>query len=166
MGINNAENGIDQALVGEVRQLRQDLNDLRTNPQKIGTGSIEFAAFGNIFDAIKWEGFAIAAGSWVDLYLDIDYTTYNGLPAIPAQSLFDAFIDVRIDADDEAHGFPYGVQTKTRISVWNSLAKSRPWGTADKIRRVYFQIGNETSATHTYYVRANFFWPRPPLKKI
>ncbi|OLT47794.1 hypothetical protein BJF87_21500 [Gordonia sp. CNJ-863] len=168
MGVNNAENGIDRALISKINQLEQDFNDFRTTPQKIGTGSIEFAIFGSdtSIDSIRWNSFTIVDGQTVNLYMEIDYSSYGGLPAIPAQSVMDVFVDVRIDTDDEAHHYPFGSNATTRISVWNSLTKSHPWSTVDKIRRVYIQLTNVSGASHVYFVRANLFWPRPPLKKL
>lgn len=165
MGVNSAENTAQQALINELRQLRRDFEDYRNNPQPIGTGSIQFAI---LTTSLFWSGVTVAAGAHHDFYVDLDWSTYDGLPAWSSQSVMDLFVDVRVDVDDAEHSYPYGVSTRTRVHTWNCLMKSIPWDTSETraVRRVYIQVENATAASHTYFLRANFWWPRPSLKKV
>lgn len=167
MAVNNAENGVGDALTNEIQQIRQDFNEFRTNPQPVGIGSVQLATYIGMF---TWSGAYITPGGTFYFYVDLATTTYNDLPTVNTNNLVDLLIDVRIDVDDAAHSHPFGsALTSTQwamISVYHDLYHSMPFSNSYGFRRVYVQITNSDPNPHTYYLRANVAMLRPKLKKL
>lgn len=173
MGINNAENGIDQALVNEVKLVRQDMNDFRTNPQRIGTGSINLAYYGDA--GISWSAFTIAAGSAANFVVTLAVDSLDARPAYDLTTLMNVFVTVRVDVDTPNNRYPDGPalaadQQRLELLIWYDLEGSglsineeRPGGGA---RKVFIRLRNSGTSSHTYYVRMNAILPWPALKKL
>jgi hypothetical protein len=169
MGVNPAEQGVENALVNEIKDLKQSVIDLKTKPQPIGNGSINYAIGGG---GIFYGGISIAAGA-VNTYTLTLFTTgvpltYNSLPAINRVTLTQFYFTVSVDVNDTAHDWPYGSslngnQQKLFVSTWNDLAGT-PLSESSGQTRIYFQLFNQDSSAHTYYVRANYLIPRPALQ--
>ena len=170
MGVNKAEQGINQALVDEVRQIRQDLDQLRTNPQEIGAGSLNIAWYGP--DGWSWSGVTVAAGRKTVLITTLAVNLLDSAPAYDRVTLMNVFVDVSVDVNDADHHFPYGSaltfdQQQAAVSVWYDLAGSG-LSTSDGggQRSVYIEVTNNSTASHTYFVRGNAILPFPALKKL
>lgn len=173
MAINNAENGIDRALINEVKQLRQDQNDFRTNPQKIGTGSINMAWYGE--DGIVWSAYTIPAGARVTFAVTLIVNALGTLPAYDLVTLMNVFVTVRVDGDTPDNRYPDGPamtvdQQKLDLSVWYDLEGSGLSINEERSdggkRKIFIGLRNSGTSSHTYYVRLNAILPWPSLKKL
>lgn len=169
MGVNKAENSINDALVNKVNQLERDFNDFRNFPQKIGLGSLDLARF---TDSFIWSGVSIPAGAIRNFYVDLAMLTYDGYPSFNAANLINPLLDIRVDADAATSSLPLGSsltagQQNAQASVWSDLANSMPFAsTSPGFRRVWIQIRNNDTAAHIFYLRMNVLMMRPILKKL
>lgn len=166
--VNNSENQLIYGLVNEVRQLRQELNELKTNPQLIGNGSIKYAAFTE-FNAGP---FTVPSGLTANYALTFAPISlpfyYDGKEAINKATLESLRWSVKVDVNDYDHAIPYGAAlvgpergaiTNQRIDYYNS-------GMSDTNGQMYviMQITNNDTATHTYWIAGSMLIPRPALK--
>jgi hypothetical protein len=171
MSVNGAEQGVDNTLVNQINDLQQQFNDFRTKPQPIGNGSINYG----IFTAnLTWSGTVALGGGGIAVYtvllFDPAFTfTFNGLPAINTATLLDFYYTVSVDTNTTAFDYPVGAsltsgQKNMQTNWWKDLAQSGGFGTANGQQRIYIQVQNNDTATHTYYLRANALYFRPALK--
>ncbi|MBJ8343932.1 hypothetical protein [Antrihabitans sp. YC2-6] len=171
MGVNNAENGIYNALINKMNDLDRRLTELKTAPQPIGNGSLNYAVFSGGF---TFGGTVIAAGATTRfsvVFMDDDLPfTFAGLDAINRYTLLDFLYSVYIDAADEDHLYPGGAlltsgQRLLTPTFWHDYASSG-LSPENGQRTVYIQITNNDSSSHTYYINGNALIPRPALKPL
>lgn len=168
MGINQAEDRPELALVNELRQLRRDFNEYRTTPQRIGNGSLNYATF----SSFSLGPFTIPAGFTANvsiLFMDPAYVfTYDGKPAINRTTMLEPVYSVSVDTNDINHVFPYGglltsQQRMVRTSwYWDFYGSS--FTEVNGKRLVIIQVTNYDTASHNYYVSGTALIPRPALK--
>ena len=166
--INNAENSLIDSLTNEVRQLRQELNDMKTNPQKIGNGSMNYSIFGDAESAL----INLAPGGIggvVFVYMpDGSPFYYEGREAINRSTLLDFVYSVRVDVDNAAHTYPYGGSLSTGQQKFfvNAYCDYFGSGFSSTQGQRYFivQISNGDFSNHSYYVHTSALIPRPALK--
>lgn len=169
MTVNNAENGINSALINEIKQIRKELNELRTTPQPIGNGSINYAVFNPV---TSWGPLTLAAGAgaifW-NTYMDHTLPlTWNGLPAINQATFFDYLVTVYVDALDAAHAYPFGSsltggQQKIVFAPYIDYYLSGI-SSSNGQRTLIIPLTNQDSVSHTYWIQGNALIPRPALK--
>lgn len=166
--VNNAENQLIHRLTNEVLALRQELNDMKTNPQPIGNGSINYAYFGQV----NLGPFTVPAGFTATIstrFAAIEFPfTYDGRPAINRITLNNLYWSVKVDVNDIDHAIPYGAAiagpegsaiTNARLDYYNSgLSESsgEMW--------VLYQVTNQDTVSHTYWITGTMAIPRPALK--
>lgn len=166
--INNAENGLIYSLTNEIRQLRQELNDMKTNPQKIGNGSLNYA----VFTEFNAGPFTVPSGltaGYALLFAPVALPFYyDGKEAINKATLESLRWSVMVDANDYNHAIPYGAAlagpergaiTNARMDYYNS-------GMTDTNGQMYviMQITNNDTVTHNYWISGRMLIPRPALK--
>lgn len=166
--INSAELGAQNALVNEIKALRKELDELRTTPQPIGNGSLNYA----VFDVIAAGPFTIQAGmmgSFSVIYAPIASPLYyDGKEAINRRTLERLDWSVMVDVNDVDHAIPYGPAlagpearafTSNRIDYHTSGRSDQ-----DGQMRAIMQVLNMDTVAHDYWIVAQLLVPRPALK--
>jgi hypothetical protein len=172
MGVNAAERGgVDNALTNAITGIQGDILDMKTKPQPIGNGSINYG----IFSAnLTWSGTLALGGGGIAVFtallFDPAFTfTFNGLPAVNTATMLDFYYTVSVDTNTTAFDYPVGAsltsgQKNMQTNWWKDLAQSGGFTSGTGQQRIYIQVQNNDTSTHTYYLRANALYFRPALK--
>ncbi|WP_131816200.1 hypothetical protein [Mycolicibacterium porcinum] len=168
MGINQAEDRPESALVAELRRLRREFDEYRSRPQQIGNGSINYAVFTE-FNAGPFTVPSSLTANYALTFAPISLPFYyDGREAINKATLESLRWSVKVDVNDYDHAVPYGAAlvgperspiTNQRIDYYNS-------GMSDTNGQMYviMQITNNDTVTHTYWITGSMLIPRPALK--
>ncbi|WP_425005741.1 hypothetical protein [Mycolicibacterium sp. S3B2] len=164
MSINNAEHGVGDSLINEIKQLRADLDTMRATPQPGGNGSINYAVAGP---------FTIPAGYMarygVTYAPDSSAFYYDGKEALHKTSLIRVDWSVRVDSDDADHTIPYGAalagpETRLFYSEHVDYYASARTDVTGQIT-IYYEMLNLDTVSHNYWLKAQVLVPRPALKQ-
>lgn len=166
--INNSENQLILALPNKIAELERTVNELKTNPQRIGNGSLAYATF-SPFTAGP---FTIPAGLKANIGIKFMDTTipftYDGKDAINRATLLEPVYSITVDTDDIDHAVPYGgALTPGQANVddrfrWDYYQSG--FSESSGQRYVNISLRNMDSATHDYWVHGTAIIPRPALK--
>ncbi|MFI2837535.1 hypothetical protein [Mycolicibacterium sp. PDY-3] len=166
--INNAEYGPDKALINEIKSQRRELDELRTTPQPIGNGSLNYA----VFTVDNAGPFAIPAGFMGRFGLtyapDSAPFFYDGREALHKASFIRVDWSVKVDVNDVDHRIPDGpalAGPEARLMQSHNIdfyASSRS-PIAGQFT-VWYQMFNLDTVTHNYWLTAQVLIPRPALK--
>lgn len=165
--INNAENGVDNALVNKINGLEATQIEMRTKPQPIGNGSLNYAILTSTVTVGPVTMPAITSYNYT-LTLFSGEFNYNGLPAIPRLTLIEPRTTFYVSSRDTAHIFPWGTAWGATMpgitcSVWQDEVGSSSSETSGQ--QVFIvQIFNFSNTTQTVYFDFNIIIPRPALK--
>lgn len=168
MGVNQAEDRPEKALINEIVNLRTDFNEFRTTPQKIGNGSLNYA----VFDQFNGGPFTVPSGLTARYTVKFMATgvpfTFDGRPAIPRVTLGDLYWSVKVDVNDIDHVIPYGaalagpetlmIPSQQFDYYQSGLSES------DGQMWVTMQVTNIDTVTHSYWISGRLLIPRPALK--
>lgn len=154
MGINRAENSLENRQTRALVDLQRTSLELKTKTQQIGADVVAVQGIP--------EGGADGTGSITLATNSAATMNVTVTPANATLTLWNFLFDVRVDTNDYAYQFPNGsslttAQRQLRLYSWIS------WGDSSdttNIRTFKVRVENYDTVSHTYYLTVRAYIPK------
>jgi hypothetical protein len=171
MTVNNAEDGIDNALINELRSLRREFDEFKSTPQPIGNGSMNWATF----EPFSFGPVTIASGAIANFVVTfmpsiLDFI-YDGKFAIKRITDLNPTVTLYVDNHTAPYASPFGASLTTPLLKVILIAPYSDYlntGVTETNGQHYvvYRVKNEDTVSHDIYLDGSAIIPRPALKPL
>lgn len=155
MSINKAEQSLNDKLVNDIEEIKQQLIALKTHLQPIGADMLDI----RVGSTVTISAVTVTAGGALNVTFTIHPTSDLVL------TLYNFEITVFVDTYDDAHKYPDGssliaAQRNIKFESWLDWEDSIDNATFLFIKAYKMRVVNNDTASHNYYIKWTPIFPK------